>query len=89
MGADMGGIVELIGAMTWPINVIEELQDAKASDELKASMDYHGLIDSQLSYKFAIIRAGALRAMFQLMTPSLTKSRRCAPSSQLPSRESC
>ncbi|KAI5476063.1 hypothetical protein MNV49_000435 [Pseudohyphozyma bogoriensis] len=68
--------VELMGAMTWPINVMDELLDAKAQDELVASMDYYTLITAQLSYKAAILQSGALRAMFQLMSPSLGKNRR-------------
>ncbi|KAK4697069.1 hypothetical protein P7C70_g8269, partial [Phenoliferia sp. Uapishka_3] len=68
--------VELIGAMTWPINVAEELRDAQLLDELKKTIDYTTLITSQLSYKASILHSGALRAMFQLMTPSLSKTQR-------------
>lgn len=68
--------VELIGAMTWPINVAEELRDAQLLDELRKSIDYTSLISAQLSYKAIILRTGALRAMFQLMSPALTKTRR-------------
>lgn len=63
--------------MTWPINVAEELRDAQLLDELNRSIDYYTLILNQLSYKALILRHGVLRAMFQLMSPSLTKNRRC------------
>lgn len=65
-----------MGAMTWPINVAEELRDAQLLDTLKKSIDYNSLILAQLSYKAAILRSGALRAMFTLMSPSLMKSRK-------------
>lgn len=62
--------------MTWPINVAEELRDAQLLDELRKSIDYTSLISAQLSYKAIVLRTGALRAMFQLMSPALTKTRR-------------
>lgn len=62
--------------MTWPINVAEELRDAQLLDTLKGAVDYNSLISGQLSYKASILRSGALRAMFTLMTPSLTKTRK-------------
>lgn len=65
-----------MGAMTWPIDVAEELRDAKILDELKKSSDYTSLITAQMSYKATILRTGTLAAMFQLMSPCLTKSRR-------------
>ena len=67
-----------MGAMTWPINVAEELRDAQLLDELKKAIDYTSLIAAQLAYKASILRSGALRGMFQLMTPSLSKTQRCA-----------
>ncbi|SCV67720.1 BQ2448_5331 [Microbotryum intermedium] len=68
--------VELIGAMTWPIDVVAELQEAKTHDELKKAQDYTSLIDAQLTYKSIMLRNSVLRAMFQLMSPSLAKTRR-------------
>lgn len=66
-----------MGAMTWPINVAEELEDAKLKDELRANVDYESLLSAQRDYKAVILRTpGVLRAMFQLMSPSLTKGRR-------------
>ncbi|GAA5903525.1 Tof1p [Sporobolomyces salmoneus] len=68
--------VELIGAMTWPINVAEELRDAQILGELKQSIDYTTLTNAQLSYKSAILRTGALRQMMKILANSLEKSRR-------------
>ena len=51
-----------MGAMTWPINVAEELRDAQLLDELKKTIDYTSLITAQLAYKSSILRSGALRA---------------------------
>ncbi|GAA5935882.1 Tof1p [Sporobolomyces koalae] len=68
--------VELIGAMTWPINVAEELKDAQILGELKQAVDYTSLVHAHLSYKAAILRHGALRQMMNILGNSLSKSRR-------------
>ncbi|GAA5948542.1 hypothetical protein JCM3765_004917 [Sporobolomyces pararoseus] len=68
--------VELIGAMTWPINVAEELRDAQILGELKQSIDYTTLTNAQLSYKSSILRSGSLRQMMRILANSLEKSRR-------------
>ncbi|GAA5823835.1 hypothetical protein JCM5353_006373 [Sporobolomyces roseus] len=68
--------VELIGAMTWPINVAEELRDAQLLGELKQSIDYTTLTNAQLSYKADILRTGSLRQMMNILGNSLGKNRR-------------
>ncbi|GAA5867194.1 hypothetical protein JCM3774_002365 [Rhodotorula dairenensis] len=68
--------VELIGAMTWPIDVAQELRDAKLLGGLKAGMDYATLIAAQRSYKAAILKEGVLRHMMVILANSLQKSRR-------------
>ncbi|BGP38765.1 Topoisomerase 1-associated factor 1 [Rhodotorula kratochvilovae] len=70
--------VELIGAMTWPINVAEELRDAQLLGELKQGMDYATLIRAQRSYKAAILKkkTGVLKHMMIILANSLSKSRR-------------
>ncbi|GAA5968611.1 hypothetical protein JCM21900_002207 [Sporobolomyces salmonicolor] len=68
--------VELIGAMTWPINVAEELRDAQLLGELKQTIDYSTLLNAQLSYKSEILRSGALRQMHIILGNSLAKNRR-------------
>jgi len=72
--------VELIGAMTWPINVAEELRDAQLLGELKQSMDYTTLIQAQRSYKAAILKDNVLKHMMIILANSLSKSRRCVSS---------
>ncbi|BGP23540.1 replication fork protection complex subunit Tof1/Swi1 [Rhodotorula toruloides] len=68
--------VELIGAMTWPINVAEELRDAQLLGELKQSRDFTTLIDAQRGYKASIIKEGVLRHMMSILAGSLQKGRR-------------
>ncbi|GAA6000092.1 Tof1p [Rhodotorula paludigena] len=68
--------VELIGAMTWPINVAEELRDAQLLGELKQSMDYTTLIAAQRSYKAAILKEKVLKHMMIILANSLSKNRR-------------
>ncbi|GAA5975641.1 hypothetical protein JCM10908_005228 [Rhodotorula pacifica] len=68
--------VELMGAMTWPIDVAQELRDAKLLGGLKAGMDYATLIAAQRSYKAAILKEGVLRHMMVILASSLQKSRR-------------
>ncbi|GAA6001966.1 hypothetical protein JCM10207_003015 [Rhodosporidiobolus poonsookiae] len=70
--------VELMGAMTWPINVAEELRDAQLLGELKQGMDYTTLIAAQRSYKAAIIhrKDGVLKHMMVILANSLSKGRR-------------
>ena len=74
--ARCGTSVELIGAMTWPINVAEELRDAQLLGELKQSIDYTTLTNAQLSYKADILRNGSLRQMMNILGNSLGKNRR-------------
>ncbi|GAA6062112.1 hypothetical protein JCM10212_000866 [Sporobolomyces blumeae] len=68
--------VELIGALTWPINVAEELRDAQLLGELNSPVDYTTLTNAQLSYKAEVLKAGALRHMNVILGNSLSKSRR-------------
>lgn len=65
-----------MAAMTWPINVAEELRDAQLLDELSRPIDYASLVAHQLAYKHSLLRAHALRPIFQLMSPCIAKSRR-------------
>lgn len=66
---------ELMGAMTWPINVAEELRDAYTLGQLK-QIDYKSLVRAQMSYKAVILRQGVLPLLIQLMRPALEKNRR-------------
>lgn len=60
--------------MTWPIDVAEELQEL--DDERDAGTDYTTLIQAQLAYKAALLQPGVLKALLDIMTPSLLKTKR-------------
>ncbi|KAG8868501.1 Topoisomerase 1-associated factor 1, partial [Tulasnella sp. 331] len=64
---------DLITAMTWPIDVAEELKEM--DDEIDARTDYTTLIQAQRSYKAALLRPGAVSAIFSIMLPALAKSK--------------
>ncbi|KAG8943281.1 Topoisomerase 1-associated factor 1 [Tulasnella sp. 424] len=65
---------DLITAMTWPIDVAEELKEL--DDELDGKTDYTTLIEAQRSYKAAMLRPGAIAALFSIMVPPLAKSKK-------------
>ncbi|KAG9019357.1 Topoisomerase 1-associated factor 1 [Tulasnella sp. 427] len=62
---------DLITAMTWPIDIAEELKEL--DDELDGKTDYTTLIEAQRSYKAAMLRPGAIAALFSIMVPPLAK----------------
>ncbi|KAG9047150.1 Topoisomerase 1-associated factor 1 [Tulasnella sp. UAMH 9824] len=64
---------DLITAMTWPIDVAEELKEL--DDEIDGKTDYTTLIEAQRSYKAAMLRPGAIAALFSIMVPPLAKSK--------------
>lgn len=63
---------DLLTAMTWPINLAEELKEL--DDELDSKADYTQLLQSHLHYKAAILKPGVLEALFGVMLPPLTRS---------------
>lgn len=63
---------DLLTAMTWPIDLAEELKEL--NDELDSKADYTQLLQSHLHYKATILKPGALAALFGIMLPPLTKS---------------
>ncbi|KAE9405100.1 timeless-domain-containing protein [Gymnopus androsaceus JB14] len=63
---------DLLTAMTWPIDLAEELKEL--DDEFDSKADYTQLLQSHLHYKAAILKPGVLEALFGIMLPSLTKS---------------
>ncbi|KIK62957.1 hypothetical protein GYMLUDRAFT_41245 [Collybiopsis luxurians FD-317 M1] len=65
-------VVDLMTAMTWPIDVAEELKEL--DDELDSKADYTELVASHLQYKAAILKADVLTALFGVVLPSLSKS---------------
>lgn len=80
-------LADLIAAMTWPINVVEELREAHAQDNgdrkrIDAAMkiDYSSLLAAQRAYKSAILKSGAIKTLFKMLTPRLDKGMRYATS---------
>lgn len=66
---------ELIGVMIWPIDVAEELREAKQQDRLRSSADYASLVAAHRSFKAAILRTGVLRHFVLMLAPVLSKKR--------------
>lgn len=69
---------DLIAAMTWPINAIEELREAelsgdKATIEAIRKIDFSSLKEAQRSYKSAILKSNAIAALFKMLKPRLQR----------------
>lgn len=64
--------VDLMTAMTWPIDMAEELKEL--DDELDKGTDYTQLLQSHLHYKAALLKPGVIQAMFGIMLPALAKA---------------
>ncbi|KAJ8086932.1 Topoisomerase 1-associated factor 1 [Marasmius tenuissimus] len=62
---------DLITAMTWPIDLAEELKEL--DDELDQRTDYTQLLHSHLHYKAALLKPGVIQALFGIMIPPLVK----------------
>lgn len=62
---------DLVTAMTWPIDVAEELREL--DEELDRGTDYTQLTLSHLNYKAALLRPGVMEALFGILLPPLTK----------------
>ncbi|KAJ8502522.1 hypothetical protein ONZ45_g11672 [Pleurotus djamor] len=63
--------VDLMTAMTWPIDMAEELKEL--DDVLDKGTDYTQLLQSHLHYKAALLKPGVLQALFGIMLPPLAK----------------
>ncbi|KAF8153299.1 timeless protein-domain-containing protein [Crassisporium funariophilum] len=66
--------VDLMTAMTWPIDMAEELKEL--DEDLDKGTDYTQLMQSHLHYKAALLRPGVIQAMFGIMLPPLAKGAR-------------
>ncbi|ESK95053.1 topoisomerase 1-associated factor 1 [Moniliophthora roreri MCA 2997] len=64
-------VADLLTAMTWPIDVAEELKEL--DDELDKGADYTQLLQSHLHYKAALLKPGVMEALFGIMLPPLAK----------------
>lgn len=63
---------DLITAMTWPIDLAEELKEL--DEELDRGTDYTQLLQSHLHYKAALLRPGVLQALFGITLPCLSRN---------------
>jgi replication fork protection complex subunit Tof1/Swi1 len=62
---------DLLAAMTWPIDVAEELKEI---DEVLDNADYTQLLQSHLKYKAVLVRVDVMEALLGILLPSLAKS---------------
>lgn len=62
---------DLVTAMTWPIDVAEELREL--DEELDKGTDYTQLTLSHLNYKAALLKPGVIQALFGIMLPPAIK----------------
>ncbi|KDR76874.1 hypothetical protein GALMADRAFT_245966 [Galerina marginata CBS 339.88] len=63
--------VDLMTAMTWPIDMAEELKEL--DEELDKGTDYTRLLQSHLYYKLALLKPGVIQALFGIILPPLAK----------------
>lgn len=63
---------DLMTAMTWPIDLAEELKEL--DEEYDKGADYTQLLLSHLNYKATLLRPGVMQALFGIMLPCLAKS---------------
>jgi replication fork protection complex subunit Tof1/Swi1 len=62
---------DLITAMTWPIDLAEELKEL--DEEFDRGSDYTQLVQSHLHYKAALLGPGVLQALFSIVLPCLAR----------------
>ena len=62
---------DLMTAMTWPIDLAEELKELDEVED--KGTDYTQLLLSHLNYKAALLRPGVMEALFSIMLPCLAK----------------
>ncbi|KAF8607094.1 timeless-domain-containing protein [Ceratobasidium sp. AG-I] len=65
---------DVIAAMTWPIDIAEELKELDEQHDEKT--DYATLILAQLHYKEVLLRPEVLKALQNLMMPCIAKDKR-------------
>lgn len=63
--------VDLMTAMTWPIDLAEELKEL--DEELDKGTDYTQLLESHLHYKAALLQPGIIQSLFGIMLAPLAK----------------
>ncbi|KAG7097306.1 hypothetical protein E1B28_004668 [Marasmius oreades] len=65
-------VADLLTAMTWPIDLAEELKEL--DDQLDKGADYTQLLQSHLHYKAALLKPGVIQALFGIIIPPLVKA---------------
>lgn len=65
---------DLVTAMTWPIDLAEELKEL--DEEFDRGADYTQLLQSHLHYKAALLRPGVMQALFNILLPCLAKDKK-------------
>ncbi|KAF5325413.1 hypothetical protein D9619_010000 [Psilocybe cf. subviscida] len=66
--------VDLMTAMTWPIDMAEELKEL--DEALDKGTDYTQLLQSHLHYKAALLKPGVMAALFGIVLAPFAKSPR-------------
>ncbi|KAI0703047.1 timeless protein-domain-containing protein [Cytidiella melzeri] len=65
---------DLMTAMTWPIDVAEELREL--DEVMDKGTDYTQLVQSHLRYKAAIVRIDVMQALLGIVLPCFAKSKK-------------
>ncbi|KAG9103444.1 Topoisomerase 1-associated factor 1 [Ceratobasidium sp. 370] len=65
---------DVIGAMTWPIDIAQELKEL--DEQYDEKTDYATLVLAQLHYKDALSRPEVLKALQNILMPCIAKDRR-------------
>ncbi|KZW03785.1 timeless-domain-containing protein [Exidia glandulosa HHB12029] len=68
--------LDLITAMTWPIDMAVELMELDEAEDDDKKADYTTLLFSHLHYKAAILSPGVLEAVIGILLPCLTKEKK-------------
>lgn len=66
--------VDLMTAMTWPIDLAEELQELDEVED--KGTDYTQLLNSHLAYKAALLKQDVMQALFGIVLSCLAKTQR-------------
>ncbi|KXN83811.1 Topoisomerase 1-associated factor 1 [Leucoagaricus sp. SymC.cos] len=64
--------IDLMTAMTWPIDLAEELKELDEEEDKNA--DFTHLLESHLHYKASLVNKDVLKALFSIVIPPLSKA---------------
>lgn len=68
--------LDLVTAMTWPIDLSAELMELDEAEEQDKKADYTTLLNSHLHYKAALLAPGILEAIIGILLPCLSKEKK-------------